>query len=381
MVIKRLSGVVFFVLAFAAALQAQLTLLHSFGGAADGMNPYGALIAVGNALYGTTCNGGTADLGTVFKINKDGTGYAVLHSFTGSASDGAYPYGSLLAIGPALYGMTLEGGAVRGTIFKINKDGTGYAVIHSFIGDYADGDFPYGTLIKKGAFLYGMSCYGGENSTGCLFRVKKDGTGFTILHSFWGGTADGQFPNGSLIAQGSALYGMTKNGGVYDRGVVFKIKIDGTGFALLHSFVGGDSGGWNPYGSLVRKGSILYGMTRWGGPSDEGVIFMIKTNGADFGLLHAFAGGDADGAKPYGSLILAGKTLYGMTRGGGGGRGDIFRIGTNGSGFEKLHNFAGSPDDGRWPYGTLLKKGKVLYGLTYYGGATNTGAAFSFIED
>ena len=42
-------------------------------------------------LYGTTSNGGASGVGTVFKVNPDGTGFATLVSFdstTGAESAG-----------------------------------------------------------------------------------------------------------------------------------------------------------------------------------------------------------------------------------------------------------------------------------------------------
>ena len=379
MVMKRLSGVVVFVLVFAASLQAQLTLLHSFsGGGVDGANPYAAMISSGSVLYGMTLVGGTAGGGTIFKINKNGTGYAVLHSFTGGAADGMLPYGSLISMGSTLYGMTLDGGTSdMGTIFKINKDGTKFAVIHSFTGTAADGADPYGSLTKKGAYFYGMTFHGGANDKGCIFRIKNNGTGFAILHSF-ADLAEGCGPHDSLIAQGSLLYGMTQIGGSAKMGTIFKVGTNGAGFAVLHTFTGGNADGGRPFGSLVRKGTDLFGMTRYGGAADVGVIFKIKTNGTGFTLLRAFADTTADGSRPAGNLIVSGKTLYGMTRtGGAAARGVIFQIGIDGLGFEIMHSFAGAPDGGNGPYGTLLKLANTLVGMSWYGGTNDFGAVFS----
>ena len=59
--------------------------------------------------------------------------YTVLHNFTGSIDDGYGPAGSLTLSGSTLYGMTYQGGSeYRGTVFKINSDGTGYTNLHSF---------------------------------------------------------------------------------------------------------------------------------------------------------------------------------------------------------------------------------------------------------
>ena len=54
---------------------------------------------------------------------------------------------------------------------------------------------------------------------------------------------------------------MTYSGGSDHEGTIFKIGTDGSGFALLHSFAGGASDGEDPYGSLIQDGSTLYGMT------------------------------------------------------------------------------------------------------------------------
>jgi len=48
----------------------------------------------GSTLYGTTYYGGSSDKGTVYKVNTDGTGYTVLKHF--SYSDVAHPYAGLV---------------------------------------------------------------------------------------------------------------------------------------------------------------------------------------------------------------------------------------------------------------------------------------------
>jgi uncharacterized repeat protein (TIGR03803 family) len=66
------------------------TVLYSFSGGADGGHPLAGVIldAAGN-LYGTTYNGGTSNTGVVYMV--DTTGHeTVLHSFTGGA-DGINP--------------------------------------------------------------------------------------------------------------------------------------------------------------------------------------------------------------------------------------------------------------------------------------------------
>jgi len=249
--------------------------------------------------------------------------FKILHSFAGGAGDGAYPYGgSLIQSGPTLYGMTTYGGSSNlGTIFKIGLDGTGFSLLHSFASGGSDGYLPEGSLIQDGSTLYGMTAYDGSSDGGTVFKVGIDGTGYSLLHTFTGGASEGRVPYGSLIQSGSTLYGMTAGGGSGDIGTIFKIGTDGTGFSLLHSFTGGDGG--SPNGSLIQSGSTLYGMTRIRGSFyDSGTVFQIRTDGTGFNLLHTFTGfSNGDGAAPYGSLLKIGPTLYGMTSSGGSGIG------------------------------------------------------------
>src|SRR5262245_57675660 len=126
---KRLCGSlsVMCALALGTPVSAQFTVLHSFaGGASDGSIPKGSLIQSGSTLYGMTRSGGSGNGGTVFKIGTDGTGFGLLHNFSGGAADGATPsYGSLIQSGAILYGMTSLGGSNKqsyGIIFQVGTD-------------------------------------------------------------------------------------------------------------------------------------------------------------------------------------------------------------------------------------------------------------------
>ena len=203
--------------------------------------------------------------------------FNLLKSFTGGASDGALPYGSLILSGSTLYGMTSQGGSSgSGTIFSIDISGSGFTLLHSFTGGASDGALPYGPLILSGSTLYGMTSSGGSSGSGTIFSINASGSGFTILHSFAGGASDGANPQKSLILSGSTLYGMTYSGGSSNDGTIFSIDVSGSGFTLLHSFAGGSSDGRNPYGGFILSGSTLYGMAENGGSSNDGIIFSLE---------------------------------------------------------------------------------------------------------
>lgn len=353
--------------------KAQYTKLYDFGGTANGANPFATLISDGSFLYGTTEKGGAYNSGTIFKIMPDGSGFMKLHDFTGGASDGHTPRGSLYYDGTSLWGMTSGGGAhADGVIFRLLPDGTGYQIVYNFLG-ITSGRAPEGGFISDGSSLFGMTILGGANNSGTIFKIMLNGTGFTKLFDFES-AVNGRSPYGSLVSDGTYLYGMTCSGGSNGLGTLFKIMPDGTGFVKLLDFENTTNGG-NPYGSLISNGNILYGMTSTGGANGSGTIFKIMPNGNGYEILLNFDGA-AKGRTPKGTLIQEGGFLYGMTmRGGDKDFGTVFKIKHDGSGFLKLLDFTGSAN-GQEPIGSLFSDGSFLYGMTWKGGADNYGVIF-----
>jgi uncharacterized repeat protein (TIGR01451 family) len=109
---------------FAMTAAGKITTLHSFGDGSvphDGVNPVAGLVmGLDGNLYGTTMGGGTAGMGTVFRITPDGK-ETILHSFGSSTNDGTSPCGVLtLGMDGNLYGSTSWGGVDNaGSIFKV----------------------------------------------------------------------------------------------------------------------------------------------------------------------------------------------------------------------------------------------------------------------
>jgi len=301
------------------------TNLYNFTGGTDGAMPYAGLILSGNTLYGTTAGSGWVDYGTVFAVNTDGTGFTTLYSFT-NGTDGATPFGGLILSGNTLYGTTAgttwDYGNTYGTVFAVDTNGTNFRVLHNFTGG-SDGTMPQASLILLNNTLYGTATYGGSLGYGTVFSVKTNGTDFTTLHSFTNGS-DGVFPRTDLILSGSTLYGTTGGGEVGDDGTVFAITTNGTGFTTLYAFTGGSDGGW-PQAGLILSGNTLYGTTLEGGNSDAGTVFAVNTDGTGFTMLHSFTG--SDGGESEAALTLSGNTLYGTASAGGSlGSGTVFAL-------------------------------------------------------
>ena len=212
------------------------TVLHNFGGQPDGIIPNYSLTLSGNTLYGTTREDGSNRGGTVWKVNTDGSGYAILHSFTnapGNSPDGKTPLGGVVISGNTLYGTTSVGGDYDGTVFKMNTNGSNFQVIGIF-GDDIDCGHPKGDLIMSGNTLYGTASAGGANGGGSVFSINTDGGNFTELYGFsypnsiGGGVftnSDGCYPTGGLLLSGNTLFGSTPSGGIYGGGTVFGLLL------------------------------------------------------------------------------------------------------------------------------------------------------------
>jgi uncharacterized repeat protein (TIGR03803 family) len=267
----------------------------------------------------------------VFALNTDGTGFRTLHDFN-DHDGGANPYAPLLLSGNTLYGTASVGGYWGcGTLFALNTNGTGFAVLHLFTcGE--DGAAPMGGLILSGNTLYGTANNGGTSSVGVVFKVITNGTGFTDLHIFSG--IDGSNPgNSGLTLSGNTLYGTTFLGGTTfsppapGYGTVFKLQTDGTGFTNFYSFSaapnGTNSDGAHPAHGVILIGNSLYG-TSDDGASGSGTVFAINTNGTGLTTLHNFTNTDGSGLQS--GLLLSGNTLYGITIAGGSGYGTLFSI-------------------------------------------------------
>ncbi len=353
----------------------------------DGASPNGFLLS-GNTLYGTAQYGGSSKRGTVFRLNTDGTGFTTLHSF--NDSDGAQPRGELILSGNILYGTTFSGGSSNyGTVFAINTDGTGFTNLHSFAG-WSGAASPNGPLVLSGNNLYGTALAAGSSYYGTVFALNTDGTGFTNLHSF--NESDGAFPWGGLILSGNVLYGTTHGDGSGSYGSVFAINTDGTGFTNLYN--SSYSGGRGMQAGLILSGNTLYGTTSSGGSAGAGTAFAVHTDGTGFTNLHSFTAANypsyvnSDGASPAARLVLSGNTLYGTAySGGGGGVGTVFAVHTDGTGFTNLHSFtaANPPDyvngDGASPTAGLVLSNSTLYGTASQGGSSGQGTAFAINTD
>jgi len=369
----------------------------------DGRSP-GPLTVSDGVLYGMdhTENG----LPRVFKMNPDGTGFTALEV---SSPFPVIQAGSLrlrLAVsGSTLFGIG-EGGASpnsQGTIFRLNTDGTGYATLKEFIWP-ADPYPPSASLAVSGSTLYGTTPgVVGNPDNGKIFKLNTDGTGYTILHTFspasistatgaWT-NSDGILGSGELTLSGTALYGTALLGGHFGDGTVFKLNTDGTGFTVLKHFTRLEvPNGYSllPGPRLTLSGDTVYGISSSDQLAIGGTVFRMNTDGTGFMVVKQFpdavwdnvsnAFTNSEGASLHLGLALWNSTLYGTTSTGGRfGHGTLFKVNTDGTGFAVLEHleiknryaaFHGGGLQG------LVLSGSALYGSAELGGEKGAGAIF-----
>ena len=317
------------------------SVLYRFAAGAKGWAPSpesGVIRDEAGNLYGTEAFSGPQQKGSVFKLGPAGK-FTILHDFTGSG-DGDAPSGGLVRDASGnLYGTASGGGDLQGcgngcgTVFKLDSSGK-FTVLYTFTGG-GDGGIPTGSLVLDSAGnLYGTTLGGGAFSQGTVFMLTNTGQERSLYSFTATGQSDGMEPAAGLVRDSSGtLYGTTFYGGggsCFDGfnpgcGTVFKIDKSGT-FSVLHSFTGGDDGGWSTAALALDSKGNLYGTASGAGRFGAGTLFSIRKTGA-FSLLHSFTGG-GDGARPMGTMTIDSTgTIYGTTAGGGAfGFGEVFKF-------------------------------------------------------
>ena len=177
------------------------------------------------------------------------------------------------------------------------------------------------------------------------------------------------FTTGHAIPQ--TLWGMTSSGGANNKGTIFSLNVDGSGFTVWHHFT--DASGWSPEGGLcLAPNGMIYGTTTLGGEAvpAAGTLFKLDPASGDFTKLQDLA--ISNGGFAHASLIVGSDGfLYGAAYGGSAGGGSIYRIDPATEGYEELHGLSQSIDGGAINSRLLQLPDGVLYGTASQGGANS----------
>jgi len=312
-----------------------MTILHNFGDGSvsnDGYYPWaGVILGTDGNFYGTTYDGGLG-AGTVFKMTYAGT-VTILHRFAlgGGTTEPANPESALLqGTDGNFYGSSVAGGSAGlGTVYKVTPAGVVTVLHHFNDGSVSfDGFEPVGGLVQlSNGFMYGTAAAGGMNGDGVIYDVTSGGT-YNIIHQFNGGS-EGNLPVGTLVlGTDGKFYGTCLGGGTGGYGSIFRLSlipftyttlVSGTSSSAVSSFWGG-----------LIKGTDgnLYGTGEGGG---NGTAFKMTYAGS-VTVLHTFGTISNDGINPDPRMVQGTDgNFYGMTPDGGpggypNGKGVIYKI-------------------------------------------------------
>jgi uncharacterized repeat protein (TIGR03803 family) len=260
----------------------QFQVLYEFTGGSDSAHPQAGLVFdnAGN-LYGTAAGGTPGGMGAVFELSpSNGTWQeSTLYTFAGG-SDGATPLSGLTADADgAFYGTTVFGGPQNlGTVYKLTREGLKWTetVLYAFIGP--DGSEPQaGPLLFRKGILYGTTDFGGEFNQGTVFSLRQSNNTVVenVLYSF--ATSSGKNPYGGVVSDAAGnLYGTTAFGGSMHEGVAFVLRnVSGSWHEfVLHNFSGATDGS-SPTGTPAINQGALFGITNGGGEWGAGVAWEI----------------------------------------------------------------------------------------------------------
>ncbi|MDY8134327.1 choice-of-anchor tandem repeat GloVer-containing protein [Aquimarina sp. 2201CG5-10] len=316
-----------------------------------GSDGKGELLQVSGKLWGVTNTGGANDNGTIFNINTDGTGFNKVHDFN-ATTEGGNPSGFLTFSNGKILGVLTSGGpgsgsgSPAGSIFSIDTDGSNFTVIRGF--SFASGTVsplavPNGGLTEANGKLWGVAQFGGNFFSGGIYSINADGSGYSEDYLFPNDGSSSQ-PITKLTLANNKLWGTTTSRG----GSVFTIdpstiNPSGVGFSQIHRFA---FSGDESFGRLTISGNQLFGVWRQGGANNTGVLFRINDNGTGYTTLYdwPFTGAPRN---PLSALSIDGGTIFGSTTTGGiNNLGTVYKVDTDGTGYQDIITHTSVPGIG-----------------------------------
>lgn len=185
----------------------------------------------------------------------------------------------------------------------------------------------------------------------------------------------------TITAHAQGIYqfwGVTNYGGPNDDGVLFSAKYDGSGVSVRHAFVPYTPGNENPGQDMIVYNNKMYGVMPWSGLFSQGIIYEFDpaantyTKLAD---LHSLEGSDLQINR--GRLVAYNNRLYGVaTLAGFDTEGYLYELDLTTKTLTVKHHFNNA--NGRHPQGGLTLYNNKLYGVAANGGANNFGVIFSY---
>src|SRR5689334_10958343 len=228
----------------ATVLGLTLTLLSATGGAfAQAMNPVAPLVQGTrhdniddtNSLYGTTLNGGyvspQVNRGTVFKINRDGSGYMSLHTFTSNTPSGEWPKTGLTlsADGAHFYGVAAgePNNGIYSSLFDLSTATT--PAHYEEIGFTSPPIYFYGSFVEVNDPASGGDFYYSASNLGIVKWTPGNPHKFTVVSPTQANAL-------TYLPDGKWLWIVASGGGTNRVGFIARMHPDGSGYQVVFNF-------------------------------------------------------------------------------------------------------------------------------------------------
>ena len=224
--------------------------------------------------------------------------------------------------------------------------------------------------------------------------LSSDAAVIETLHGFQSRREGHQAKSQLLLLRNSTtLAGYTAEGGIYHRGNVFTLNMNGSAFGNIHSF-GGVFDAYEPHHAQLQQlsdgriiGCATYGPHRSllnRNPTDGGNLFAIDVNRRDYSIVYRFTHDNDSGYEPHSSPLHhiekdGTEVLYGTTeKGGNDGGGTIWRYEVARSSMKELYSFQRDTGYQMHARVALDSTETLLAGMTKLGGSAGGGVLFAF---
>jgi uncharacterized repeat protein (TIGR03803 family) len=321
-----------------------------------------------------------ANGGVVFSLTPTGT-QKVLHTFT-QGPDKNYPDGNIpgpLTEGPdgKLYGVTSFGGTGNcdgycgdGVLYRINRNESGFTVLHKFCSDAncADGHYPGVMVTGTDGNLYGTTQAGGTGASctnigcGTLFRVTPSSGSYEVVVNFT--SANGGIPSNLSVASDGTFYGIALG----TTAVVLFHYTEATGslqsFSVNFPLIDGDLPS-SPLMMTIGPNGNIYGLYAIYAMDGAGV-FEVNPDGSNLQLFPFYTTNPGRGT-PYAMILASDGNFWVGDESGiaGKGYGDIITLSpADGSLIRTLQPFSPASALGVFPETLIQASNGLLWGST-----------------
>jgi uncharacterized repeat protein (TIGR03803 family) len=315
------------------AAQAQFETIFKFSGSPDSSGPQGLAAGPHGMLYGMTVDGGSAGYGTVFQLTPPSSSggqwtKSTLYEFTGAIGSGGNPVSApVLGKDGSIYGAT----ATVSTIFQLQPPAApGGAWVETALYPpseaYPAAEFNHGLIAGPNGEIYAAGSAGGYYSCGGVVGLTPPSvTGkwsVSFEYDFPGGSS-GCEPAGITLSADGVVYGVTTYGGTSNQGIVFALSPSPVPYqyieTVLYNFTGGTDGGLPSQpptlASVQTAGAAfaIYGTTASGGLQNLGGVFELVPDYYTGTWTEYFPFSFSAGKIPSSALLESNGDFYGAT--------------------------------------------------------------------